>query len=137
MCHSLNYIFAKKFLFKNEAYYKIIDQSYIFILFNNLVDKIIEFIEIVSRCICLTFNCFISIIFFFRLLCLLLWWWKWLFNQERTSTFEQLEFYLSIFSIASVRCLFFLCSTHIRKIVSIMHLQTRLVPHRFIFCCPQ
>lgn len=52
---------------------------------------------------------------------------------ENEYIFEQLE----LCSIAFVLYFFSQYSTHRRKIVSIIHMQTKLVPHSFIFFCPQ
>jgi hypothetical protein len=101
------------------------------------INEITIFIRVLSFIACLTFNCFISITFCFVF-------YIYCFDHQNDYLIKRewihmnsSNFSLS-FSIISVRCLcFFLCSTHIRKILSIIHLQTSLVPHRFILFCPQ
>jgi len=137
----LFYIIRRKdFFLRNTTCLEIIRRSSKYIkikcYIKKIMNEIIDFIRILSFRACFTYNCFISITFCF-IFC------TYCFDHEDDYLIKRewvhmhsLNFVLS-YSIVSVICLSFLCSTHVRKIVSIIHLQTKLVPHRFIFFCPQ
>jgi hypothetical protein len=88
-CRSM--VYQKKILSMNTTCFEIIRRSHKFIEIKSCSTKIMND-EILSAHVWFIYNCFISITLCSVFLYLLLWSWRWLFNQERMSTYEQLEF---------------------------------------------